>query len=76
MEGIWDRVYSEDSSFFGEGPSEFAKKCNEYFIQKKVKKTLDLGVSREGTLFFSLNDFDVYAADSSSIAIDRLQKTW
>jgi SAM-dependent methyltransferase len=74
MEGIWERVYSEDSSFFGEGPGEFAKKCIGCLIQN-VKKTLDLGCGQERyTLFFPLNKFDVYAAGSSSIAIGGLRK--
>jgi SAM-dependent methyltransferase len=75
MEGIWNGVYSEDSTFFGAGPSEFAKKCIENFVQKNVKKILNLGCGQgRDTLFLSLNNFSVYAADSSSIAIDGLRK--
>ncbi|MDQ6723737.1 MAG: hypothetical protein M3Z01_05670 [Thermoproteota archaeon] len=43
MNNIWNRVCSEDITFFGEGPSEFAKKFYEYFIKNNVKKILDLG---------------------------------
>jgi tRNA G46 methylase TrmB len=43
MNDIWNKVYSEDSAFFGEEPSEFAKRCYEYFIQNNVKRILDLG---------------------------------
>lgn len=48
MNDIWNRVCSEDITFFGEGPSEFAKKCYEYFIKNNVKKILDLGCCGQG----------------------------
>jgi hypothetical protein len=38
MNDIWNKVYSEDSAFFGEEFSKFAKKCCEYFIQNDIKK--------------------------------------
>jgi hypothetical protein len=69
-----DRVYSEESSFFGGGPIRFAKKCNECFIQN-VKKNFDLGCGQTRyNLFFPLNAFDVYAAGSPSVAVDGLRK--
>ena len=33
VSGIWDKVYSNDSSFFGEEPSNFALICYEDFIK-------------------------------------------
>ena len=39
MEGIWNKVYSEDSVFFGERPSELAKKCKDALSKKNIKKT-------------------------------------
>ena len=75
MRNIWNKVYSEDSSFFGEGPSDFAKKCYEYFIQNNVKKILELGCGQgRDTIFFSSNGLEVYAVDSSIIAIECIQK--
>ena len=75
MNNIWNKVYSENPTFFGEGPSEFAKKCYEYFIQNNVKKTLDLGCGQgRDTIFFSLNNLEVYAVDSSIVAIESIQK--
>jgi SAM-dependent methyltransferase len=75
MNDIWNKVYSEDSSFFGEGPSDFAKKCYEYFLQNKVTKILDLGCGQgRDSIFFSLNNLEVYAVDSSVVATDGIQK--
>ena len=75
MNDIWNKVYSEDSAFFGEEPSKFAKKCCEYFIQYNIKKILDLGCGQgRDTIFFALNNLDVYAVDSSIVAIENIQK--
>jgi SAM-dependent methyltransferase len=75
MNDIWNKVYSEDSSFFGEGPSDFAKKCYEYFLQNKVTKILDLGCGQgRDSIFFSLNNLEVYAVDSSIVATEGIHK--
>jgi SAM-dependent methyltransferase len=75
MDDIWNKVYSEDSSFFGERASDFVKQCYEYFIQNKVKKILELGCGQgRDSIFFSLNNLEVYAIDSSIAAIDGIQK--
>ncbi len=75
MNNIWNKVYSEDTTFFGDGPSEFAKKCYEYFIQNRVKKILDLGCGQgRDAVFFSLNGLEIYAVDSSIVAIESIRK--
>ncbi len=75
MNNIWNKVYSDDSTFFGEGPNDFAKKYYEYFIQNNVKKILDLGCGQgRDAIFFSLNDLKVYAVDSPIVAIEGIQK--
>jgi len=75
MNNIWNKVYSDDSAFFGEGPSNFAKKCYEYFMQNKVKKILELGCGQgRDSIFFSLNNLEVYVVDSSIVAIEGIQK--
>jgi hypothetical protein len=43
VSGIWDKVYSSDSAFFGEEPSNFALICYEYFNKHRVKRLLELG---------------------------------
>ncbi len=75
MNDIWDKVYSEDSTFFGECPSNFAKECFFQFSKKSVKKILELGCGQgRDTMFFVLNNLDVYAIDSSKIAIEGIYK--
>ncbi|MER5175569.1 MAG: class I SAM-dependent methyltransferase [Candidatus Nitrosocosmicus sp.] len=75
MNNIWNKVYSKDSTFFGEGPSDFAKKCYEYFIQNNVKRILDLGCGQgRDTIFFSLKGLEIYAVDSSIVAIEGIRK--
>ncbi|HEY7082916.1 MAG TPA: class I SAM-dependent methyltransferase [Nitrososphaeraceae archaeon] len=73
MAGIWDKVYSNDSAFFGEDPSDFAQKCYREFKQYHVKKILELGCGQgRDTIFFASNGLDVHAIDSSKIAIENM----
>ena len=75
MNDIWDKVYSDDSAFFGEGPSSFAKKSFSQFSQKNVTKILELGCGQgRDTIFFALSNLDVYALDSSKIAVEGINK--
>jgi SAM-dependent methyltransferase len=72
---VWNRVYSSDSSFFGEDPSNFGLNCYEEFKQHGVKKILELGCGQgRDTIFFASNGLDVVAIDSSQVAIDELSK--
>ena len=59
MSKIWDKVYSNDSAFFGEKPSDLAQKCYSDFKKYGVKMLLELGC-RQGrdTIFFASNDLD------------------
>ncbi|HEX7257452.1 MAG TPA: class I SAM-dependent methyltransferase [Nitrososphaeraceae archaeon] len=74
MNNIWNKVYSNDSSFFGDQPSKFALICYENSIKKnKVKKVLELGCGQgRDSLFFASKGLEVYAIDSSKIAIENL----
>ena len=54
MSKIWDKVYSNDSSFFGDEPSKFALMCHEDFAKHNVKKVLELDVVRLETPYFLL----------------------
>ncbi len=75
MNNMWNKIYSDDSTFFGEWPSDFAKKCYEYFIQNNVKKILDLGCGQgRDAIFFSLNGLEIFAVDSSIVGIEGVQK--
>ena len=77
MSKIWDKVYSNDSAFFGEEPSDFAQKCYSYFKKYGVKRILELGCGQgRDTIFFASNGLDVFAVDSSKVAIENInQKT-
>jgi len=73
VSGIWDRVYSNDSSFFGEEPSNFALICYEDFNKHQVKRLLELGCGQgRDTIFFATNGLDVHAIDSSKVAIENI----
>jgi 2-polyprenyl-3-methyl-5-hydroxy-6-metoxy-1,4-benzoquinol methylase len=73
MNNIWNKVYSNDSSFFGDEPSKFALMCHEGFAKHNVKKVLELGCGQaRDSLFFASKGLEVYAIDSSKIAIEYL----
>jgi SAM-dependent methyltransferase len=72
---IWNKVYSNDASFFGEGPSNFGLDCYEEFKRNGVKRILELGCGQgRDTIFFASNGIDVVAIDLSQIAVDALSK--
>ena len=75
MTEIWDKVYSKDSAFFGEEPSNFSQLCYGDFKKHQVKKLLELGCGQgRDTLFFASHDLDIYAIDSSKVAIESLKQ--
>jgi SAM-dependent methyltransferase len=72
---IWDKVYSNDSAFFGEEPSDFAQKCYGDFKRYDVKRLLELGCGQgRDSIFFASKCLDVYAVDSSKVAIDNINQ--
>ena len=75
MSKIWDEVYSNDSAFFGEEPSDFAQKCYSDFKRYDVKRLLELGCGQgRDSIFFASNGLDVYAVDSSKVAIENIKQ--
>jgi SAM-dependent methyltransferase len=75
MSDLWNKVYSSDTSFFGDDPSNFGLECYKEFKKHGVKKILELGCGQgRDTIFFASNDLDVVAIDSSQVAIDVLSK--
>ena len=75
MSEIWDGVYSEDSSFFGEEPSIFANLCYEDFSKYGRTKIFELGCGQgRDTIFFANKGLDVHALDSSKVAIQNLNE--
>jgi ubiquinone/menaquinone biosynthesis C-methylase UbiE len=75
MTEIWDKVYSKVSAFFGEEPTSFSQICYIDFKKHHVKKLLELGCGQgRDTLFFASHDLDIYAIDSSKVAIESLKQ--
>ena len=75
MSNIWDKVYSNDSAFFGEELSDFAQKCYSNFKRYNVKRLLELGCGQgRDTIFFASNGFDVHAIDASKVAIENINQ--
>src|SRR5918911_3116563 len=76
MSEVWNKVYNSDnSSFFGEEPSNFALLCFNHMKANNVKKVLELGSGHgRDTIFFAPNGIEVDALDYSSVVIDILNK--
>jgi hypothetical protein len=43
MSEVWNNVYTSDSTFFGEEPSNFALLCFNHMKTNKIEKLLELG---------------------------------
>ena len=66
QEGHWDKTYTENPAFFGEGSSEFAHTAINLFKGAAVRSVLELGCGQgRDTLFFAKEGFDVLALDYS-----------
>ncbi len=76
QEGHWNRTYSGDSAFFGEGPSEFARMALSQFKNSAVRSVLELGCGQgRDTLLFAKEGFDVTALDYSKAGLHKLQES-
>lgn len=65
----WEEVFSKKKAFFGEEPSDFAKKPFELIRRKEVQSVLELGRDQGwDTLFFARKDLRVTALDDAEIA--------
>jgi len=75
LSNIWDKVYSDDTAFFGEEPSVFAQMCYIDFKKHGVNKILELGCGQgRDTIFFASKGFEVLAIDASKVAIENLNQ--
>jgi 2-polyprenyl-3-methyl-5-hydroxy-6-metoxy-1,4-benzoquinol methylase len=74
LNNIWDKVYSNDSSFFGDEPSKFALICYEEFVKHKIQKILELGCGQgRDSIFFASKGLEVYVIDSSKVTVENLR---
>jgi hypothetical protein len=75
MSEVWNNVYTSDSTFFGEEPSNFALLCFNHMKTNKIEKLLELGAGHgRDTSFFASNGIEVEASDYSIVAIQKGQK--
>jgi tRNA1(Val) A37 N6-methylase TrmN6 len=59
MNGIWNKVYKSDNTFFGVEPSNFALLCFNHMKVNNVKKVLDLGAGHgRDSIFFASNGYN------------------
>lgn len=74
QEGHWDKTYTENPAFFGEGPSEFAHMALDLFRSAKVRSVLELGCGHgRDALLFAKEGFQVTALDYSEAGLLSLQ---
>lgn len=69
----WDSIFSQDSSFFGDAPSDFAHITLKLFRKMKVKSVLELGCGQgRDTFLFTQEGLQVAALDYSKTAISAV----
>jgi SAM-dependent methyltransferase len=72
----WDKVFSDEAVFFGEEPSDFAKKSVDLFRREAIETVLELGCGQgRDTLFFARCGLRVTALDYSETAVSGLRQT-
>ncbi|MBC7107242.1 MAG: class I SAM-dependent methyltransferase [Methanomassiliicoccales archaeon] len=71
----WDTVYKLKPDYFGETPSEFARRALSFFKEKGAKKIIELGCGEgRDTIMFLKEGFEVIAFDYSPVAIEHLMQ--
>jgi SAM-dependent methyltransferase len=69
----WEKTYSNNPSFFGEEPSEFAAAAVAVFSREGMRTVLELGCGHgRDTLLFAREGFEVTALDYSKEALGIL----
>lgn len=76
QEGHWDKTYSGDPTFFGDGASEFARTELNRFKGAAVRSVLELGCGQgRDTLLFAKEGFRVTALDYSEAGLRKLRES-
>jgi SAM-dependent methyltransferase len=74
QEGHWDKTYTGNPAFFGDGASEFAHTAINLFKGEAVRSVLELGCGQgRDTLLFAKEGFHVTALDYSEAGLLKLQ---
>jgi SAM-dependent methyltransferase len=70
----WEKIYSEESEFFGDNPSFAAKKALEMFRSEDKSVVLELGAGQgRDALFLAGQGFKVTAVDYSESAVEAIR---
>jgi len=71
----WEEIFSRKKAFFGEDPSDFAKKSLELFRREGVHTVMELGCGQgRDTVFFARNGLRVTALDYAGTAVEALEE--
>ncbi|NDV27040.1 class I SAM-dependent methyltransferase [Desulfovibrio sp. JC010] len=70
---LWDQVFTESESYFGQQPSLLAQKSLELFQENNVRTVLETGCGQgRDTFLFAEDGITVTALDYSSRAVDEI----
>ena len=76
QKGHWDKTYSGDPTFFGDGASEFARTALNRFKGAAVRSVLELGCGQgRDTLLFAKEGFHATALDYSGAGLRKLRES-
>ena len=71
----WEEVFSQETAFFGDEPSDFAKNSLELLRQEAVHDVLELGCGQgRDTFYLARNGLQVTALDYSDTAVAAILK--
>lgn len=71
----WEQAFSEEPDFFGEEPSEPARRAAGLFSKEGFRRVLELGGGQgRDTLFFAGRSFEVSTVDYSRKGLDDIRK--
>jgi SAM-dependent methyltransferase len=71
----WEKTFSEESGFFGDEPSDPARRAAELYSKETKKVILELGGGQgRDTLFFARRRFQVTVADYSMKGLEDIEK--
>lgn len=71
----WDTVFNQESSFFGDAPSDFAQMVLKILREKNVRSVLELGCGQgRDTILFAQEGLQVTSLDYSETAISATTK--
>ncbi len=74
QKGQWEKTFSEESDFFGDQPSDPARRAAELYSKETKKVILELGGGQgRDTLFFARRGFQVTVLDYSQKGLEDIE---